>query len=101
MLSFITDELESAGCAEEIKMQISIAVEEIFVNIFSYAYPPKEGNATIRIDIGGDTGCGADRDDGSGRAVRSPAEVGSGYHPFCGGARHRRPWHFYGQADDG
>lgn len=53
VLAFITDELESAGCAEEIKMQISIAVEEIFVNIFSYAYPPKEGNATIRIDIGG------------------------------------------------
>ncbi len=53
VLSFITDELESAGCAEEIKMQISVAVEEIFVNIFSYAYPPKEGNATIRIDIGG------------------------------------------------
>lgn len=53
VLSFITEELEGAGCAEDVKLQIMVAVEEIFVNIFSYAYPPKEGDATIRMEIAG------------------------------------------------
>jgi anti-sigma regulatory factor (Ser/Thr protein kinase) len=31
------------------QMQIDVAVEEIFVNIASYAYAPDVGNATIRF----------------------------------------------------
>jgi anti-sigma regulatory factor (Ser/Thr protein kinase) len=32
-------------------MQILVAVEEIFVNIASYAYAPDQGNAIVRIEF--------------------------------------------------
>ena len=53
VLAFVSAELEAAECDAEVQTQIMIAVEEIFVNIFSYAYPPKEGMATIRMQIEG------------------------------------------------
>ena len=53
VLAFVSTELEAAECDAEVQTQIMIAVEEIFVNIFSYAYPPKEGMATIRMQIEG------------------------------------------------
>ena len=53
VLGFIAGKLDAAGCEEQTKLQIMIAVEEIFTNIFSYAYPPKKGMATIRIGIDG------------------------------------------------
>lgn len=52
-LAFVSAELEAAECDAEAQTQIMIAVEEIFVNIFSYAYPPKEGMVTIRMQIEG------------------------------------------------
>lgn len=54
VLAFVSGELEAANCDAAVQTQIMIAVEEIFVNIFSYAYPPKEGMATIRMRIEGD-----------------------------------------------
>ncbi len=47
VLQYIEEELDSAGCPNKIKLQISIAVEELFVNIAHYAYPTKEGEAEI------------------------------------------------------
>ena len=38
-------------------MQIDVAVEEIFVNIASYAYAPGVGEAGIGIEIGGEPRC--------------------------------------------
>ena len=32
-------------------MQIDVAVEEIFVNIASYAYTPGKGNAAVKVEI--------------------------------------------------
>lgn len=32
-------------------MQISIAAEEIFVNIANYAYAPEIGKASVRVEI--------------------------------------------------
>ena len=32
-------------------MQINLAVEEIFVNIASYAYRPETGKATVRFEV--------------------------------------------------
>ncbi len=48
---FINGELESADCPMKAVMQIDLAVEEIFVNIASYAYAdrPEGGEAVIRI----------------------------------------------------
>lgn len=53
VLAFVSEELDRAKCPEMVKTQILIAVEEIVVNIFSYAYPPKEGMATVRMQVAG------------------------------------------------
>ena len=46
---FVNAELEAFGCPMKTLMQIDLAVEEIFVNIASYAYGPEGGDALIRI----------------------------------------------------
>ena len=38
VISFVETELEELGCPMKIQMQITVAVEEIFVNIAHYAY---------------------------------------------------------------
>ena len=48
VLDFVNAELEKTGCPEKIRVQIDIAVEEVFVNIAHYAYAPKTGFAIIR-----------------------------------------------------
>ena len=37
--------------SEEMKFNLSLIAEEIFVNICSYAYPDKEGYATVTLEI--------------------------------------------------
>ena len=54
VIAFIDEQLEAAECPMKIQMQIELAVEEIFVNIASYAYYPGTGSAVIRIDLCGD-----------------------------------------------
>ena len=49
--AFIDEKLEEAGSSMKVQMQIDVAVEEIFVNIASYAYGGKEGLAEIFFDI--------------------------------------------------
>ena len=51
VLAFIDGQLEEIGCPIKIQMQVDIAVEEIFVNIASYAYTPNAGDATIMIKL--------------------------------------------------
>ena len=49
VIAFIDEYLEKWGCSMKFITQIELAVEEIFVNIASYAYKDKEGMATISI----------------------------------------------------
>ena len=51
VLAFVNEQLETCGCPMDIKIQIDIAVEEIFVNIASYAYNPEIGTAVIRVEL--------------------------------------------------
>lgn len=51
VLSFIGAELESAACSMKSQMQLEVAVEELFVNIASYAYAPGTGDVEIGIRI--------------------------------------------------
>lgn len=51
---FIAEELAARDCSPKVQMQIALAVEEIFVNIASYAYHPAVGEATVRCSVGGD-----------------------------------------------
>lgn len=54
VLVFVDERLESCDCPMKIQTQIDIAVEEIFVNIASYAYAPGSGNAEIGVEISDD-----------------------------------------------
>ncbi len=49
--SFIDRELEAADCPMATQIAIDVAVEELFVNIASYAYGGKSGPATIQVHI--------------------------------------------------
>ena len=51
VLAFVDGRLEHIGCPIKTQMQIDVAVEEIFVNIASYAYAPEKGNATVRVEV--------------------------------------------------
>ena len=48
---FIREKLTSYGCAKKPLSQIRLAVEEIFVNIISYAYRPDIGKAEIKCEV--------------------------------------------------
>ena len=52
--AFVDERLEKADCPPKAQMQISVAVEEIFVNIASYAYAPQKGKATVRVEVSED-----------------------------------------------
>ena len=49
--AFVDEHLEAADCPMKAQMQIDVAVEEIFVNIASYAYHPEKGNAMVRVEV--------------------------------------------------
>ncbi|WP_026518699.1 ATP-binding protein [Butyrivibrio sp. MC2021] len=50
VIAFLEEQLESMGCSMKLQMQLDVAVEEIFVNIASYAYGSGTGDALIRIN---------------------------------------------------
>lgn len=54
VLSFIEQHLEEVGCSMKAQMQISVAAEEIFINIANYAYAPEIGKATVMIEVSED-----------------------------------------------
>ena len=50
VLAFVDSSLEEMECPIKAQMQIDVAVEEVFVNIASYAYTPGTGSATLQIE---------------------------------------------------
>lgn len=51
---FVNEQLERLDCPRKAKMQIDIAVDEIFSNIARYAYAPGSGDATVRVETAAD-----------------------------------------------
>ena len=51
VLDFVNRHLKKVNCPEKTRVQVDIAVEEIFVNIAHYAYNPEVGKATIRVEL--------------------------------------------------
>ena len=49
--SFIDEQLEDAGCPMLTQIAIDVAVEEIFVNIASYAYDQEIGVAVVQVEM--------------------------------------------------
>ncbi len=49
--SFVERYLAAVRCPMKARMQIEVAVEEIFTNIASYAYETDGGKATVRVEL--------------------------------------------------
>ena len=54
VLNFVEGCVQEIDCSPKALMQINVSVEEIFVNIASYAYDPEIGPAKIRVEIVGE-----------------------------------------------
>ena len=52
--SFVNDLLVSHGCPESVRLEIDLAIEEIFVNIADYAYTPDIGDVDMKAWISDD-----------------------------------------------
>ena len=54
---FVEEHLDAGDCPMKAKMHILVAVEEIFINIASYAYHPETGKAAVRVEVTGEPIC--------------------------------------------
>ncbi len=50
-VDFVRKCLEDRGCEKKHSGKIALAVEELFVNVASYAYPDKPGSVCIKVDF--------------------------------------------------
>ena len=48
---FVNEHLEMLGCSERIRIQVDVAIDEIFSNIAHYAYHPDTGPATVQVRV--------------------------------------------------
>jgi len=48
---FVNEQLEAVSCPTKARMQIGIAIDELFGNIAHYAYGPQAGEATVRVEL--------------------------------------------------
>lgn len=48
---FVNDELAVIACPARIRVQIDVAIDELFSNIAQYAYGPQGGPATVRVEV--------------------------------------------------
>lgn len=48
---FVNQQLDALGCSTRIRIQIDVAIDEIFSNIARYAYSETQGTATVRFDV--------------------------------------------------
>ena len=51
VMDFATENLEAHDCSMKVSMQLELVIEEIFVNISSYAYHPEIGFATFCMEF--------------------------------------------------
>lgn len=54
VMAFVINSLKGLEYSDKTLMEIEIAVEEVFVNIAKYAYPPEEGQVTVETEISGE-----------------------------------------------
>ena len=49
--AFVDKQLETLSCPLKARMQIDIAIDELFSNIARYAYNPETGDVTVRVEV--------------------------------------------------
>ena len=47
---FVNEQLDAIGCPLKARMQIDVAIDELFSNIAHYAYHPETGQAVVKVD---------------------------------------------------
>lgn len=57
VLDFIRQQLEPYECPMKTMFQLELVVEELFVNIASYAYAPGTGEVTVCCGVEGEPAC--------------------------------------------
>jgi len=50
VLAFLDEQLEMMDCTPKTQIQIDVAVEEMYVNVASYAYGDGVGPVTVRVE---------------------------------------------------
>ena len=50
VIAFVESCLEELGVPPRAQVQLTMAVDELFTNIASYAYPDRPGTATVRVE---------------------------------------------------
>ena len=48
---FVNSVLDAAECSPKARMQIDVAVDEIFSNVVNYAYTPQSGDISVAITV--------------------------------------------------
>ncbi len=48
---FVGERLEALGCSERTRIQLAVAIDEIFSNIAHYAYQRGDGSATVSFAV--------------------------------------------------
>ena len=104
--AFVDAELEKLNCPMKTQMQVDVAVEELFVNIAHYAYAPKTGSATIRVQPDEKSHAVAITFFDSGipydpLAKPDPDVTLSARDPFCRRSTDRRPGYLHGEKEHG
>lgn len=56
VVAFVTGCLEDTDCPIQTMLKLECVIEEIFVNICYYAYPPDTGPVVITVEYSGDEG---------------------------------------------
>ncbi|MBR1876770.1 MAG: ATP-binding protein [Lachnospiraceae bacterium] len=51
IFDFVVSALTESGCDKKLIRQCKLCVEEIFLNISSYAYHPETGPATVTVEL--------------------------------------------------
>lgn len=52
VLAFVESEAEKAGCPKKETKQLAVAIEELYVNVTSYAYMPDTGACAVELETG-------------------------------------------------
>ena len=50
VVGFVEDSLSTTSCPMKLTMQVALCIEELFVNVASYAYENRQGVCTIRLE---------------------------------------------------
>lgn len=58
VLRFVEAEAEKVGCPKKETKQLAVAIEELYVNVASYAYTPATGICIVKLQTGAESDTG-------------------------------------------